>query len=75
VFAYMRADNWLWNYRQTEGIQKSIRGLVRRSSFLSDSETANNLFIQHYNELQQCYDAFIPDVKQFTKDQLDLLNG
>jgi acyl carrier protein phosphodiesterase len=74
VFTYMRRQNWLWNYRQTEGIQKSIRGLIRRSSFINDSDTACDLFLHNYNELQQCYDLFIEDVKLFTKEQLNLLN-
>lgn len=74
MFTYMKAENWLWNYRNREGIEKSLRGLVRRASFISDSETACRLFVHHYDELQQCYDLFISDVKQFTKRQLELLN-
>ena len=74
MFAYMRSENWLWNYRRTEGIEKSLRGLIRRSTFVSDSETACRLFEENYEELQQCYDVFITDVKLFTKQQLDILN-
>lgn len=75
MFAYMRSENWLLNYRRTEGIQKSIRGLIRRSTFVNDSETAYRLFQENYDELQLCYDAFISDVKLFTKQQLDILNA
>jgi acyl carrier protein phosphodiesterase len=74
MFAYMKSENWLWNYRKTEGIEKSLRGLIRRSSFVGDSDTACRLFLQYYDELQQCYEAFFADVKLFTKQQLDILN-
>jgi len=47
--------------------------LVRRSSFLEDSNTAINLFSNHYDELENCYNDFIEDVKMFAKDQLLLL--
>ncbi|MCU7551660.1 ACP phosphodiesterase [Chitinophagaceae bacterium LB-8] len=75
MFAYMKSENWLWNYRKTGGIEKSLRGLIRRSTFVSDSETACRLFLENYNELQLCYDAFFSDVKLFTKQQLDILNA
>jgi acyl carrier protein phosphodiesterase len=75
MFAYMKSENWLWNYRKTGGIEKSLRGLIRRSTFVSDSETACRLFLDNYDELQQCYDAFFSDVKLFTKQQLDILNA
>lgn len=73
VFSYMKTENWLLGYEQKAGIEKSIRGLVRRASFLADSATAINLFNEHYNELQENYSVFIEDVKQFAKAQLDAL--
>jgi acyl carrier protein phosphodiesterase len=73
VFGYMKTENWLLRYQYKTGIEKSIRGLVRRASFLNDSETAITLFNQHYTELENCYGRFIEDVKQFAKEQLDIL--
>ena len=70
MFSYMKTENWLWNYRTPEGISRSLRGLVRRATYLEDSETAFQLFQQHYTGLQQCYQEFITDVKTFAKQQI-----
>jgi acyl carrier protein phosphodiesterase len=71
VFAYMRTDDWLFNYRRKEGIQKSLKGLIRRAAYLSESDTAYGLFLQHYDELNECYRLFIDDVKNFAKEQYE----
>lgn len=70
VFTYMRIENWLYHYRTTEGIAKSLRGLVRRSAFLTDSTKAVDLFLSNYDELKACYADFFPAVKQTTKQKL-----
>jgi acyl carrier protein phosphodiesterase len=71
VFAYMRTDNWLFNYRFPEGIRKSLRGLARRSTYLRESDTAYNLFLEHYVELQKYYQAFFPDLASFAREKLN----
>jgi acyl carrier protein phosphodiesterase len=71
VFMYMKAENWLWNYRKPEGIQRSLRGLARRAVYLSEGETAFQLFQEHYHHLEQCYRRFMPDVKTFAKQQIE----
>ncbi len=68
-FPYMKAQNWLYNYRETQGIEKSFGGLVRRAAFLTDSATAFQLFQQHYHSLAQCYNDFFPSVKKMAEDQ------
>lgn len=73
VLTYMKMDNWLYHYRTPEGMRQSLRGLIRRASFISDSATAFQLFQTHYEELQACYNAFFPDVKQMAKQRLDEL--
>jgi acyl carrier protein phosphodiesterase len=74
AFTYMKHEDWLYNYRTRAGIEKSLIGLVRRSSFYNDSTTACNLFNEHYNYLQECYSLFFGDVKYYTKEQLRLIN-
>lgn len=73
VFAYMQSEDWLYNYQFRAGIEKSIRGLVRRSSFLQDSDTACRLLYEHYESLKEHYFLFFEDVKYYTKEQLRLL--
>jgi acyl carrier protein phosphodiesterase len=69
----MQKENWLYNYRTIEGISRSVRGLVRRATYISDSETALYLFKENYSLLQQCYNQFFPDVKNFAKAEMNKL--
>ena len=63
IYPYMKAQNWLYHYRYREGIQKSLGGVVRRSKYLTESDTAYILFIEHYDELNHFYLRFFPDLK------------
>ena len=74
LLPYMKTENWLFNYRNTEGMARSLRGLVRRATFMNDHETAYNLFLQNYDALGACYASFFTDVKTFAKEELAQLN-
>lgn len=73
AFSYMRTHDWLYNYRFEWGMQRSLAGLVRRAAYLSESETAYNLFLEHYVLLNDHYREFFKDVKQFAKQRFDSL--
>lgn len=73
VLTYMKAEDWLYNYKYNEGMKKSLYGLVRRSSFLKESNTAYSLFTEHYAYLNDCYHQFFSDVKQFAKQKFEEL--
>jgi len=68
MFPYMQAQDWLYHYRFTYGIQKSFGGLVRRSAYLTDSETAFKVLEKNHAPLQQCYNHFFPAVKKMAAD-------
>jgi acyl carrier protein phosphodiesterase len=70
---YMKTDNWLYHYRTKEGIGRSIKGLIRRASFISDSDTAIRIFNDHYMFLKSCYEEVFPDVKKRAKFEFDVL--
>lgn len=70
MFPYMKMQNWLYNYRLKDGIQKSFGGLVYRAAYLYESETAFEIFNTYYKELQICYDLFFPELKEFTLKNL-----
>ena len=70
VLTYMKMENWLYHYRTTDGIYKSLRGLIRRAEFINDSATAFELLLEHYSELRNCYEEFFPAVKQTTKQKM-----
>ncbi len=70
MFPYMKQYDWLYNYRYTQAIEKSFEGLVKRAAYLTESKIAFELFNEFYAEMQVCYDAFFPDLKKYTSDQL-----
>jgi len=69
MFPYMRSQNWLYNYRYQWGIERSFGGLVRRANYLTESDTAARLFEKNIVKLQECYDHFSRDIKNFAKNR------
>ncbi len=65
MFPYMQSQNWLYGYAFTEGIRKSFGGLVRRASYLNESEIAFTIFTKNYEQLSEHYAGFFPEVKEF----------
>ena len=63
---YMKKEDSLYNYKNTDMIEKSFVGLVGRASYLSESTTANELFILYYDAIRDCYKGFFSEVKDFT---------
>lgn len=70
MYPYMKEQNWLYNYRLKEGIRKSFGGLVRRAAYLEESEIAFTIFNRNYDELQNCYDEFFPELKSYVSERL-----
>jgi acyl carrier protein phosphodiesterase len=76
MFPFMKSHNWLFNYRTKWGIEKGLGGVVRRSAYLTESQTAFDLFERHYQLLEDCYRQFWAEVKPFAQKQMDqLLNN
>ena len=64
MYPYMKTHNWLYNYQYKEGIEKSMGGVVRRATYLTESDTAYLLFTTHYDELKHFYELFFPELKK-----------
>ncbi len=75
MLPHMKAQNWLYNYRYREGIEKSFGGLVHRAAYLSESARAYSIFNEQYKSLQECYAAFFPSLKSFAIHTLNGLNN
>jgi len=73
MFTYMRTENWLYNYKYPEGMRKSLHGLARRATYIQESDTAYRLFLEYHSYLNECYQKFFPDVKQFAKQKFEEL--
>lgn len=75
MYPYMKAHNWLYHYKYREGIQKSLGGVVRRSKYLTESDTAYLLFNEHYDKLKQFYQLFFPELKSMTLNFIKQLDN
>jgi acyl carrier protein phosphodiesterase len=67
MFPYMKTQNWLYNYSNKWGIENSLHGVVRRSTYLTESATAFQLFQTHYEHLQRSYQQFFPELLSFVQ--------
>lgn len=74
LLPWMKQQNWLYNYRFRWGIEKSLGGVVRRSAYLTESETAYRLFNENYTTLGACYESFIDDMKIFARREFEILS-
>jgi acyl carrier protein phosphodiesterase len=75
MLPYMKEQNWLYHYRSRWGAGKSLGGLVRRSLYMTESETAYRLFEEHYQLLSACYRHFWASVKPFAAQTFTELEG
>lgn len=75
MFPYMQNQNWLYNYRTRRGTERSFNGLVRRSMYLEESDSASHLLEAHYQPLQACFRHFWGEAKPFIYRQYESLNG
>lgn len=71
MFPYMKTQNWLFNYSNKWGIENSLHGVVRRATYLTESATAFALFEEHFSALQQCYNAFFPEMTALAKKWIE----
>ncbi len=77
-FHYMRAQDWLFNYRYKQGIFNAFAGLARRAAYMGSSEQAGLLFEKYYTGLEACYTDFFPALQDFalrTLQQLQVAKG
>lgn len=75
MYPYMKEQNWLYNYQFRWGTEKSLGGVARRAVYLSESDTAFQLFEQHYQLLGDCYRQFWKSIKVFARNKFDLLQS
>jgi acyl carrier protein phosphodiesterase len=73
MFPFMKEQNWLFNYKNREGIERSLAGLVRRAKYLDDHKPAFRIFESNYEAISNSYKAFFPELKEYASVQLQLL--
>ena len=67
MIPWMVKYNWLLNYATFEGIDRSLKGLSRRTSFESGMENAVLDLRKHYNGFADDFSHFFPDLVRYVK--------
>lgn len=70
-YPHMVQHNWLLNYRNMKGIEKSLHGLANRAKYIPPIDKAYEIFVTNYYQLNQCYYDFIDDMIKFAKTEID----
>ena len=73
MFPYMKSQNWLYHYKDKEGIHKSFNGLMRRSRYITETESAARILEEEEELFKKCYDSFMPDMVTFVMNYIAAL--
>lgn len=68
MLPYMIRSNWLLNYGTIEGIDRSFKGLSRRTNFRSGMENASSDLLENYTDLQNDFRLFFPELIDYIKE-------
>jgi acyl carrier protein phosphodiesterase len=64
----MREQNWLASYRTLEGVAETLRRMSQRLSRKPSMEDAVMILEDHYDELEQKFEMFFPELQRFVQD-------
>ncbi len=64
MLPYMIKGNWLLNYSRVEGIQRALTGMARRTRFDSKMDESINDLREFYDEFDNEFLSFFPDLQQ-----------
>lgn len=67
MLVYMSAKNWLYNYQFIEGIDKALTGMSKRTKFDSKMEHASISLQENYEDFEDEFARFFPDLQAHTE--------
>lgn len=65
MFYWMKKQNWLRNYQNLDGIQRTLDGLTKRASFDSKMNEAPEVLLEKEAEFELIFFAFFRDLETF----------
>jgi acyl carrier protein phosphodiesterase len=68
-FPHMRKHDWLGNYRNLQGIRRSLKGVEQRAKYMPDSQKAYETFIGYYYQINQAYFELMDDLVKYVKSE------
>lgn len=73
MFLWMKSQNWLYNYREIQGIQKALNGLTQRTVFESKMNEATEVLLEKEEEFEVIFFAFFRELETFAREKLNEL--
>ncbi|TCJ13545.1 DUF479 domain-containing protein [Flaviaesturariibacter flavus] len=70
MLPHMEQNNWLYHYKERDGLTRSLGGLFRRAVYMPPVHFAEAIVDAHYAELRHCYTLIVGPVKDFAKAEL-----
>jgi acyl carrier protein phosphodiesterase len=70
---YMISGNWLYNYRTTEGIEKVLQGVDRRTKNKSQMHLAIEDLKLHYDDFEKDFTQFFKELITFSNEKIKTL--
>lgn len=70
MLPYMINGNWLVNYREIQGIHRSLSGMASRTPYESRMEFASRDLEKHYDAFRDEFTSFFPELKTFAAEWL-----
>lgn len=67
MLPYMIRDNWLVNYSNLHGIGQALAGISQRTRYESKMDESIHELRDYYDEFNEEFKLFIPDVKAHTE--------
>lgn len=71
-FPYMVKQDWLYNYRTYEGIDRVFRGMSRRAKFDSKMENGVQVLKEHYQSFDEEFVLFFPELRRYVLEQIEV---
>lgn len=73
LMPYMIKNNWLYNYRSLEGIERVLQGMNRRTKSKSQMHLAIEDLKLHYDDFEKDFTQFFEELIQFTNAKIKTL--
>jgi len=67
---YMEEYNWLYNYKEMEGMEKTFTGMSKRLGKNSGMENAYQVLEKHYAKIEEGFNDYFPDLLRKSSDKL-----
>ena len=69
--SFMAKSNWLYNYREIEGIDKALTGLSKRSNYINNMSQAYIILKEKEKLLNDDFNFFFPELVTYVNTEIN----